>query len=337
MTSSSAETERNTVSLDTVRQIIERNADNPSAFLALNSGNSYYTQADIDGIIAYRQSGRHLVQFGGPFAAPDAAELLLAGFQAFARARRRRIVAVQLQRADADLYARAGFTVNQLGASYAVDLSSHTLRGSRFMQLRNKISRAKRSGLTVTEVDQSDYADQMLALDRRWLRGKGRHAKPLEFLVGEYGGPMQPHRRLFVGLLDGALAGYISYSPVPGSRPGWLHDLSRRLPDGPPGIMEAINHTAIEVFRGEGVGWLHFGFTPFTGLTAEHRMPTASGWFDWLLRQLRNRGSAVYPAATQLAYKDKWAPGPPIPEYIAFSGGASLAGFLRVFKVSNAL
>lgn len=337
MTSFPTETGSNTVSLDTVRQIIERNADNPSAFLALNSGNSYYAEAGIDGVIAYRRSGRHLVQFGGPFAAADAAEPLLAGFRSYARAEGRRIVAVQLQRADADLYARSGFTVNQLGASYAVDLGRHTLRGSRFMQLRNKISRARRSGLTVREVDQREYADQMAELDRRWLRGKGRNAKPLEFLVGEYGGPMQPYRRLFVGLLDGALAGYISYSPVPGSRPGWLHDLSRRLPDGPPGVMEAINHTAIEVFQAEGAGWLHFGFTPFTGLAPEHQMPTASRWFDWLVRQLRARGASVYPAGTQLAYKDKWAPEPPIPEYIAFSGGASLAGFLRVFKVSNAL
>lgn len=337
MTRLPAETGRNTVSLDAVRQIVERNADNPSAFLALNSGNSYYTEAGIDGVIAYRQSGRHLVQFGGPFVAPDAAEQLLAGFRSFARGRRRRIVAVQLQHADADLYARAGFTVNQLGASYAVQLDSHTLRGSRFMQLRNKISRARRSGLTVIEADQREYADQMAALDHRWLRSKGKHAKPLEFLVGEYGGAMQPYRRLFVGLLDGALAGYISYSPVPGSRPGWLHDLSRRLPEGPPGVMETINHTAIEVFRAEGAGWLHFGFTPFTGLGEEHQMPTASRWFDWLVRQLRRRGAAVYPAGTQLAYKEKWAPDPPIPEYIAFSGSASLAGFLRVFKVSNAL
>lgn len=337
MTSSPAETDGNAVSLDTIRQLIERNADNPSAFLALNSGNSYYTEPGLDGVIAYRRSGGHLVQFGGPFAAPAATERLLASFRAHARSGRRRIVAVQLQRADAELYARAGFTVNQLGASYAVDLRSHTLRGSRFMQLRNKISKARRSGLTVFEVEQRDYADQMAALDDVWLRSKGKHAKPLEFLVGEYGGPMQPYRRLFVGLLDGALAGYISYSPVPGSRPGWLHDLSRRLPSGPPGIMETINHTAIDVFRAEGVGWLHFGFTPFTGLAPEHRMPTASGWFDWLLRQLRRRGAAVYPAGTQLAYKDKWAPEPPIPEYIAFSGGASLAGFLRVFKVSNAL
>src|SRR4051812_38660729 len=76
----------------------------------------------------------------------------------------------------------------------------------------------------------------------------------------------QPRRRVFLGSIDGKAIGYISYAPVWGSRPGWLHDLSRRRADVPPGVMEAINSTAMETFRGEGAAWLHFGFTPFVGL-----------------------------------------------------------------------
>src|SRR5262249_15067935 len=146
----------------------------------------------------------------------------------------------------------------------------------------------------------------------------------------------QHHRRLFVGLLDGALAGYISYSPVYGSKPGWLHDLSRRRPDGPPGIMEAVNKSAIDTFRAEGAGWLHFGFTPFTGLAPELEVAARSGWFRWLVNQLGIRGESVYPAKTQLAYKHKWDP-ITLPEYIAFSDGAGLRGFLSVFRAANAL
>lgn len=205
------------------------------------------------------------------------------------------------------------------------------------MRLRNKISRATRSGLTVTEVDQAAWHGAMTALDTRWLASKGKHAKPLEFLVGEYGGPLQSDRRLFAGTIDGELAGYISYAPAYGSRPGWLHDLSRRQPDGPPGVMEAINSAAIDTFRAEGAPWLHFGFTPFTGLSAEHEVAGASRSFRWLVEQLGARGAAVYPAQSQLAYKAKWAPQLVLPEYIAFSGRASLSGFLQVFKAANAL
>jgi len=189
----------------------------------------------------------------------------------------------------------------------------------------------------VTEVSQPDWHERMLELDAKWLHSKEKHAKPLEFLVGEYGGPVQHERRLFIGQLGGELVGYISYSPVYGSRSGWLHDLSRRLPDGPPGIMEAINKAAIQTFQAEGAAWLHFGFTPFTGLDPAHEVTTSSRWFRWLVGQLAKRGAAVYPARTQLAYKQKWAPHAVLPEYVAFSRKASLAGFLSVFKVSNAL
>lgn len=323
--------------LESAHRALVSYSDNPSAFLSLNGGNSYFTHPGLDGVIAYRTSGRYLVQFGGPFAPAGSYGELLRRFVAFAADHRKRVVAIQLQRADAGRYADAGFAVNQVGASYAVDLSAFTLRGSRFVRLRNKISRSTRSGLTVAEVDAGEWRVAMDELDAKWLRSKGKHAKQLEFLVGERGGAAQRHRRIFAGRIHGDLVGYISYSPVYGSRPGWLHDLSRRLPDGPPGIMEAINKTAIEAFRSEKAAWLHFGFTPFTGLDAELEVSTASRWFRWLVGQLAERGGAVYPARSQLAYKDKWAPHLVLPEYVAFSTRASLGGFLQVFRASNAL
>jgi len=319
------------------RAIVESYADNPSAFLALNGGNRHFTCPDLDGVVVYRESGRRLVQFGGPFAATADARPLLDRFGEFARAAHRRVVAIQVQSGEVGLYEAAGYTVNQIGGSYAVDLSRFTLRGSKFVRLRNKISRATRGGLIVREAPLVGWAPAMGVLDNLWLGAKGKHAKELEFLVGERGGPVQSDRRLFVGTINGVLAGYVSYSPAYGSRPGWLHDLSRRVPDGPPGIMEAINSHAIGTFSAEGAAWLHFGFTPFTGLAPALATDSTSRWFAWVVRQLSERGAAVYPAATQLAYKAKWAPHAVIPEYIAFQGRASLYGFLQVFKAANAL
>ncbi|MFD7712772.1 phosphatidylglycerol lysyltransferase domain-containing protein [Streptomyces sp. NPDC059785] len=310
---------------------------NPSAFLALNEGNDLFTSPVAEGLAVHRRSGRCLVQFGGVFAPEEDYCRLLAEFVAHARERRRRLVAVQLQRADAERYAAAGFTVNQLGASYAVDLDGFSLRGARFMRLRNKISRSLRSGLTVREADAEQWEEALGELDAVWLAGKGRHARPLRFLVGEHGGAAQRHRRLFIGLTGGELAGYISYSPVFGDRAGWLHDLSRRRPDGPPGVAEAVNAYAIEAFRGEGTRWLHFGFTPFTGLERRHELDGHSAAFGRLVRWLWEHGEAVYPARTQLAYKEKWAPDVVLPDYIAFHGRASLRSFAHVFRAAGAL
>jgi lysylphosphatidylglycerol synthetase-like protein (DUF2156 family) len=312
-------------------------AENPSAFLTVNDGNKYFTQPDLPGIIAYRTTSRHLVQLGGPFAPAESYRELLNRFREHADERGLPIVAVQLQERDAPVYADSGFTVNQIGASYAVELDGFTLGGTKFMQLRNKISRAHRNGLTVVEADYHDYAAAMQRVDQVWLPSKGEHVKQLEFLVGQYGGEMQSHRRLFVGLIEGELVGYISYSPVYGSRPGWMHDLSRRRPDNTPGIMEAINKAAIDTFSAEQVPWLHFGFTPFTTLRDDWELPGHSRAFNWFMHLLWEHGEAVYPARTQLAYKGKWAPSLVIPEYVAFQGPVSLTGFAHIFRACGAI
>lgn len=322
-----------------VRAAVEQytRAQNPSSFLAANDGNSTFQLPGRPGVVVYRSTGRYLVQFGGPFASDaDRADLLTA-FLALARDQGRRVVGVQLQADDVELYAANGFTVNQVGASYAVDLSRFSLKGTRFMRLRNKISRCHRAGVTVRESTVGEWADAMHELDTIWLRGKGEHARPLEFLVGQYGGSLERHRRLFVAVLDGELVGYISYSPVYGSRPGWMHDLSRRRPDLLPGLMEAINKAAIDTFVAEGVEWLHFGFTPFTGLSDDLEPAGHSPGFAGLMRLLWEHGEEVYPAQSQLAYKNKWSPDLVLPEYVAFQGDASLSGFVHVFRAAGAL
>ncbi|MFX4293293.1 bifunctional lysylphosphatidylglycerol flippase/synthetase MprF [Streptomyces bohaiensis] len=329
-----------TVSDDEVLEVLEKlrsHGDNPSAFLALNAGNAYFTAPASEGVIAYREAGRYLVQFGGVWAPPAEREPLLRAFLAHARERRRKAVAVQLLGPDVELYARCGYTVNQVGSSYSVHLPEFSLRGTRFMKLRNKISRARRSGLEVTEVAPEEVGARIEGIDTAWLRGKGRHVKEIEFLVGELGGPAQHARRLLLGRLDGEPIAYISYSPAYGSRPGWLHDLSRRVPQAPPGVMEAINLTALETFREEGAPWLHFGFTPFTGLSPEHDPPRSSRSTARVMRLLAEHGEKIYPAASQLAYKEKWGPQLVHPEYLAFHGKARLGAVWQILRVTKSV
>ncbi|MBG0851747.1 DUF2156 domain-containing protein [Streptomyces spinoverrucosus] len=322
------------IALDAIRRYPD--ADNPSAYFAFNEGNSYFRLPDAPGVIVYREVGRYFVQFGGPFAPAESRARLLAAFVALAARSGREIVSVQLQGKDADIYVEQGFTVNQMGASYVVDLDGFTLAGTRFMQLRNKISRALRSGLTIREAPFEEWEKAVCALDAAWLTTKGDGVKPLEFLVGQTGGRYQSLRRLFVAEREGGLIGYVSYAPVYGSRAGWMHDLSRRQPDSPPGVMEAVNKAAIEVFRAEGTRWLHFGFTPFTSLTAP-QFPGYSKAFHWFMSHLWEHGAHIYPARTQLDYKEKWAPSVVLPEYIAFQRRASLPALVHVFRACNAV
>jgi lysylphosphatidylglycerol synthetase-like protein (DUF2156 family) len=326
--------------LASVAGILHRHAENPSAFLALNDGTEHFTVPGVDGAVAYQLAGRStIVQLGGAFAAAEDQDVLLGAFLDFARSQRRRAVAVQLMRADAERYAKHGFTVNQLGADYARELAGFNLAGKKHMQLRNKVSRARRAGVSVLELASSDpvLAGQLEAIDKAWLRSKGRHVKELQFMVGQRGGTAQPLRRLFVARdEDGSVLGYISFSPVYGTRSGWLHDLSRRHPDAPPGVLELVVVSAVEAFQAEAAAYLHFGFTPFTGLSAEHEVSGSSAVARRIVRLLADHGSAIYPAADQLAYKEKWGLNLVQPEYVAFQGRVSVGAVWNLLRLTNA-
>jgi len=324
--------------------VLQRHASNPSAFLALNRETSRFEVPGVDGFAAYRRAGRScIVQLGGVFAGPQDQGRILDGLVDMAGRERSRLVAVQLLGSDAERYAARGFTVNQLGASYGRSLADFNLKGRAHMQLRNKISRARRAGVVVSEVgvDRPASAEldaQLDAIDGRWLAGKGRHVKELAFMVGERTGPLAGLRRLFVAAdADGGLLGYITFSPVYGPSAGWLHDLSRRRPDATPGTMELVIVTAVVRFRAEGADFLHFGLTPFTGLAPEHELAGHSGVAARLVRLLAAHGHHVYPAADQVAYKQKWAPDLVQPEYVAFRGGVSLRSVWSLLRLTNAV
>lgn len=318
-------------------------ADHPSALLVLNADTRHFVAPGLPGLVGYREAGGWAFVLGGPFGPAEARPALLEAFRAFARGRGRRVVAVQVRPADVPLWRQAGFRLNQLGTSFSLDLARFTLRGQAFMQLRNKVKRARRAGVEVVEAGREVARDDALwaALDevtRAWLTTKGRAAKLMTFLVGEAGAPAQTWRRVFVARQGGRPVGFVTYVPAPGQRPGWHHDLSRRTPDAPPGVMELLNVTAIERVRDDGAAWLHFGLTPLVGLEAEAGLGGGGSAFaSWFLRLLGAHGEAVYPSRGQAAYKRKWGPVDEVPELFAYEGRYRLGSAVRLLQVTRAI
>jgi len=293
--------------------------DHPSGFLGLSPRNQRFTVAGILGFLAFREQGWHLIVLGGIHAPVPQQGDLLDRFLAFAEARRRRVIVVQLRAPQIPLFLCRGFTINQLGTSFGLTLQRFTLRGSEKMQLRNKLSRARRAGLRVAEVgvdlprSEATFA-RLRAVSDAWIRAKRK--KELDFMIGELGRPEEAWRRIFVALDRAAESvAFITYVPAPGCTPGYLHDLTRRLPTAPPGALELINAHAIEQMIAQGVPHLHLGFTPF--VVDGQEPPGASRWAAWLIRALYRHGSALYPAATQAQYKLKWTPDVIEREYVA--------------------
>ncbi|MEU9990152.1 DUF2156 domain-containing protein [Streptomyces sp. NPDC007971] len=321
--------------------LLGAHADHPSGALALNEATSRWRGGRVPGIVAHRRCGRHVVQFGGPFAAQGDRGALLDEFLDRVVAggpRPSRLTAAQIRSADVPLYESRGFTVNQIGTSYSIDLSAFTLRGRHLAKIRQNVARARREGVTVHEADsRAPDQSELDAVDAEWLRAKGRHVKELSFLIGERGGPGAPLRRTFVARRHGTTVGYITYSPAWGARPGWLYDLTRRSPKAPVGTIELVNLTALELFRSEGTGWLHLGLTPFAGLSERHEPASASRTLTRSLRLVAEHGRAVYPARTQEAFKLKWAPQVLEPEYAAFQGGVRPGAVWNLLRLTNSV
>jgi len=293
--------------------------DHPSGFLAVSPRNARFEDGAGEGFIAYRAQGRHCVAIGGVHAPAHRQSALLDAFVAFAAARGRRPLFVQVRETQVSLLRSHGFTVNQLGTSFTLTLAGFSLRGAAKMRLRNKLARARHAGLRVVELGREAARDAasfatLRAISAAWLGDKGK--KELDFMIGELGEVDDTRRRIFATLdAAGAMLGFITYVPAWGARPGYLHDLTRRAPEAPPGTMELCNATAIERFTAEGVGFLHFGFTPFVVGATEH--PGANRVAAWAMRQLYRHGRLVYPAESQAQYKLKWGPDVLEREYLA--------------------
>jgi lysylphosphatidylglycerol synthetase-like protein (DUF2156 family) len=292
--------------------------DHPSGFLAVAPRNTLFVRPGREGFVAYRRHGRYRLSLAGVQAPAEAREGLLRAFLDDARAQGERVVAVQVRRDQVGLFRSLGLAASQLGTSYAIDLEGFSLAGGARLKLRNKIARARRAGVTAVELgrDRALSSADWRAVERvsrAWLTAK--HAPELDFLVGELGAPGDRDRRVFLAEQDGRALGFVTYVPAWGARPGWLHDLTRRLPDAPPGVMELVNATAALRFAGEGARFLHFGMTPFVVDEAE---PDADSPLLARVVRLLGRHAFVYPARTQADYKLKWAPEVVEREWIAF-------------------
>ena len=292
--------------------------DHPSGYLATAPRNTLFVRPGRDGFVAYRRQGRYRLNLGGVQAPAAEREPLLRAFLADARAQGDRVVAVQVRREQVAMFRGHGLAASQLGTSFALDLARFSLAGGARLKLRNKIARARKAGVVAVELGRDrafSTADgrAVEGVSRAWLDAKG--TPELDFLVGELGAPGERDRRVFLAEQDGRALAFITYVPAWGARPGWLHDLTRRLPDAPPGVMELVNATAAARFASEGARFLHFGLTPFV---VDETEPEADSPTLARVIRLLGRHAFVYPARTQADYKLKWAPEVVEREWIAF-------------------
>jgi len=312
--------------------------DHPSGYLALSLRNERFEVPGKPGFIAYRKQGKHLVAFGGVHAPASNRDRLLESFLAEAVSQQKVALFVQVREETVPLFLERGMRVNQCGASLSLDLAGYSFAGGEKMRLRRMISRARRAGIRAIEVGVDVPSDatvfaQLHGITRAWLADK---KKPeLDFMIGEVGMPGDLSRRIFAAVDNaGHTVGFVTCVPAWGRMPGYLVDLSRCLPSAPSGTMEVIIAEALQKLMREGAAFLHLGFAPFIFSGEEY--PAASRIVAWLGQMLRRHGQVVYPAESQLAYKQKWGPRIVDREFIAASS-LSLRAVFDLLRLTRSL
>ncbi|CAQ82520.1 MULTISPECIES: DUF2156 domain-containing protein [Photorhabdus] len=311
----------------------------PLSSLLFNTETHWFTNQK--GAIGFFQDKNLHMCVGGILAPGEERVALLQSFLSFTREKRAFPVFLHGDESDFALLRNNGFFVNQLGASYSVLLDGYSMTGKRFQQLRNKISKSRRAGVSIREIcSQEEYyrlKPQLEHINQLWLKEK--HAKALKKLVIDFNTVEvnSGEHRVYIATRGEQIQAYIVYSYTWGETSGWFHNLSRKKPDIPDGTMQFINETAINDFLAEGaVSYLHMGFTPLVEF-GEDSCFNDSAIFHKIAKWMSSKGGIVYPAASQRQYKMSWRPSLIAPEYIAFPKGKAMKALWSTLRTTNSI
>jgi lysylphosphatidylglycerol synthetase-like protein (DUF2156 family) len=306
----------------------------PLSLLLKNEGGRVFADADGAGIGFFETPGA-VLSIGGVVPGARTPRAVLDGFLDWCAAARRKPRFVHFSAADAAMLDAAGFHVEQIGASFALDFDSAALEGKAYRQVRRKLQKAGRAGMRVEEICTRERFAELRgtidAINAEWQRAK--RAKPLRRLVYAFDlvAP-SADERVFVAWHGDEIIAYLVFSRVlRNGSPVWFHNLSRRRTGCADGTMQSIVSQFLE---SSGAGTLHFGFTPLV----EMAPPTMrhSALFAKVARWLSRRGGVVYPARAQRQYKMSWSPTEIIPEFFAYRE-PTLAAALGLLRSTNSI
>ena len=303
-----------------------------AVLLELNAGELLVVKNT--GAMGFFRWGKGVIAVGGALTASTDHMPTVAAFLAWCEQQKLTARFVHFPPATAQALAQLGFKLDQLGASYSLSFKGGTLPGKGYQQVRRKLNKAVREGVTVERI--SNY-DQYLSLrptlqeiNTQWLRQKG--TKHISLLVSDFE-RIQPNDDtwIYTAWHRGEVIAYLVFSRTRGEGAGWFHNLSRRKVGCVDGTMQLIVSTFM---TDAGEGLLHFGFTPLVDLKAPEY--PHSGVARWIANHLSRLGGVVYPARSQRQYKISWCPDQICPEYFSYRGN-TLISMLWLLRATNSI
>jgi phosphatidylglycerol lysyltransferase len=284
-----------------------------------------FSPPDADGVVVYGLAGRTAIVLGDVIGCPEAEPLVFERFLAQCRRLDREPVIYQASSAGRATFVGAGFRMFKVGEEAIVDLATFDTTGNRRANLRHTITRCRKDGVTFRwfahgiPAEESGLLDQLQAIDTTWRKTAGPE---MGFTISHFDRASMAWQPVSVALDEsGTALGFTSYRKT-GVDGGWVLDLMRRDPSGPPGVVEACIAEAALAMRDAGAKTLSLGLAPLAGLDGVNG--------PWEERLLAHGGRLVhrwYDVNGLARFKNKFDPYW-IPRYGAIRRRRGLAGFI---------
>jgi lysylphosphatidylglycerol synthetase-like protein (DUF2156 family) len=261
-----------------------------------------FSMPGIEGVIAYRPSLRCRVAIGDPVCAPADRDRLAEHFRFANAGQGCSTVYAAAGEAFAAACVARGYAAVEFGQEQIFDPRRDPTLGSTGRELRKKVHRAERDGVTVHEPrerESAELSERMREVGQAWLAA--RHG-PQAFITPLHRFERTRGRRFFYAVHAGRMVGVLSLVRMD-QYDGWVFEHLLPRPDAPIGTSELLVTTALHVLGAEGSAHATFGPAALSHLG---RMSHVGAGSSFVGRLVFDSAGRLFHIESQLRFREKF-------------------------------
>ncbi|MDK1384956.1 bifunctional lysylphosphatidylglycerol flippase/synthetase MprF [Sinorhizobium sp. 8-89] len=295
---------------------IVENQDMSDANLVRMGDKSVMFSSDGRAFIMYGRRARSWIALFDPVGPVETWPDLIWQFIETARANGCRAVFYQVSPLGLAYYADAGLRAFRLGELAEVDLTRFELKGGKWANLRQQVSRGQRDGLEFTVVEPEAVAGilpELAAVSDAWLAHHSAREKG--FSLGAFDPDYLAEQPVAILKCAGRIVAFANILTTVTKEEGSI-DLMRFSPDAPKGSMDFLFVQLMEFLKTQGYRRFNLGMAPLSGMSSRRVAPV----WDRAGRAFFEHGERFYNFKGLRAFKSKFHPRWQ-PRYLVASGG----------------
>ncbi|MEY9781792.1 bifunctional lysylphosphatidylglycerol flippase/synthetase MprF [Sinorhizobium fredii] len=295
---------------------IVESQDMSDANLVRMGDKSIMFSADGRAFLMYGRWSRSWIALFDPVGPLDAWPDLIWQFIETARSNGCRAVFYQVSPRGLAYYADAGLRAFRLGELADVDLERFEMKGGKWANLRQQVSRGLRDGLefsVVEPVDVPAILPELAAISDAWLAHHSAREKG--FSLGAFDPQYLATQPVAILRSDGRIVAFANVL-LTGTKDEGSIDLMRFSPEAPKGAMDFLFAQLMEYLKLKGYRRFNLGMAPLSGMSSRRLAPV----WDRVGRTFYEHGESYYNFKGLRAFKSKFHPHWQ-PRYLVASGG----------------